>query len=86
MYLLHNLIDRVEEIRSHAGGATYKEISKSKFKALAVAIPDVSLLREFQERATEQLKQVGLLHTMNAKLAQARDLLLPRLMSGKIAV
>ena len=86
MYLLHNLIDRVDEIRSHAGGVTYKEISKSKFKALAVVIPDISLLREFQERGTEQLKQVRLLHTMNAKLAQARALLLPRLMSGEIAV
>ena len=26
MYLLHNLMHRVEEIRSHAGGATYREI------------------------------------------------------------
>ncbi len=86
MYLLHNLIDRVEEIRSHASGATYKEISKSRFKALVVVIPNVLLLREFQERVTEQLKQVRLLHTMNAKLAQARDLLLPRLMSGEITV
>jgi type I restriction enzyme S subunit len=36
MYLLYNLMRRVEEIRSHAGGATYKEISKGKFKALPV--------------------------------------------------
>ena len=86
MYLLHNLMNRVEEIRSHAGGATYKEISKSKFKALPVVMPDVSLLREFEERATEQLKQVRVLHTMSAKLAVARDLLLLRLMSGELAV
>ena len=32
MYLLHNLMHRVEEIRSHAGGATYKEINKSKLE------------------------------------------------------
>ena len=32
MYLLLNLMHRVEEIRSHAGGSTYKEINKAKFK------------------------------------------------------
>src|SRR5690606_31627221 len=47
MYLLHNLMHRVEEIRSHAGGATYKEISKGKFKAFPVVIPDTALMRDF---------------------------------------
>ena len=86
MYLLHNLMHRVEEIRSHAGGATYKEISKGKFRALPVDIPEASLLREFEEQASTFHAQVRNLHTMNQKLAQARDLLLPRLMNGEIAV
>jgi type I restriction enzyme S subunit len=86
MYLLHNLMYRVEEIRSHAGGSTYKEISKGKFKALPVVIPDTALLREFEEQASELHRQVQTLHTMNQKLAQARDLLLPRLMNGDTAV
>ena len=86
MYLLHNLMHRVEEIRSHAGGATYKEISKGKIRALPVVIPEASLLREFEEQASTLHAQVRSLHTMNRKLAQARDLLLPRLMNGEIAV
>jgi type I restriction enzyme S subunit len=86
MYLLHNLMHRVEEIRSHAGGATYKEISKGKFRALPVVMPEVSLLREFEEQTTTLHAQVRTLHSMNQKLAQARDLLLPRLMNGEIAV
>jgi type I restriction enzyme S subunit len=77
---------RVEEIRSHAGGATYKEISKGKFKALSVVLPDNALLQEFEEQATTFHAQVRALHRMNQKLAQARDLLLPRLMNGEIAV
>ena len=44
MYLLHNLMHRVEEVRSHAGGATYKEISKGKFKALPIVLPEATLL------------------------------------------
>ena len=76
MYLLHNLMHRVEEIRSHAGGATYKEISKGKFNALAVVIPDVSLLRDFKSQSSTLHSQVRNLHTMNRKLAEVRDLLL----------
>jgi type I restriction enzyme S subunit len=86
MYLLHNLMSRVEEIRSHAGGATYKEISKGKFKTLRVLVPDDSLLREFEELTTTFHAQVRTLHRASYKLAEARDLLLPRLMNGQIAV
>ena len=86
MYLLLNLMYRVQEIRSHAGGATYREINKAKFKALPVAIPDSALLREFEEQTSSLHEQVRTLHTMNKKLGQARDLLLPRLMNGELAV
>ena len=86
MYLLHNLMYRVEEIRSHAGGATYREISKGKFRALPVTLPGESLLRDFEDQASSLHAQVRNLHTMNQRLARARDLLLPRLMNGEIAV
>ena len=86
MYLLHNLMHRVEEVRSHAGGATYKEISKGKFKALPIVLPEATLLREFEEQASTLHAQVRNLHMSIQKLAGARDLLLPRLMNGEIAV
>jgi|CXWL01.1.fsa_nt_gi type I restriction enzyme S subunit len=86
MYLLYNLMYRVEEIRSHAGGATYREISKGKFKALPVVLPQKDLLREFEHCVSTLHAQVRTLHNMNHKLAQARNLLLPRLMNGEIAV
>ena len=86
MYMLLNLMHRVEEIRAHAGGATYKEINKAKFKALNVIMPDSARLREFEEQTSHLHVQVRTLHTMNQELARARDLLLPRLMNGEIAV
>ena len=76
MYLLHNLMHRVEEIRSHAGGATYKEINKGKFKTLPVVLPERMLLREFEEQVSTLHTQVRSLHKSNQKLAEARDLLL----------
>ena len=86
MYLLHNLIHRVEEIRSHAGGATYREISKGKFRSLPIVVPERMLLDDFEDQASTLHTQVRTLHRSNLKLAEARDLLLPRLMNGEIEV
>jgi type I restriction enzyme S subunit len=86
MYLLYNLMYRVEEIRSHAGGSTYQEISKTRFRNLDIVIPSKTLLQQFQEQSYKILEQVRVLNKQNKKLAQARDLLLPRLMNGEIAV
>ncbi|MBO6506798.1 MAG: restriction endonuclease subunit S [Kordiimonadaceae bacterium] len=85
-YLLFNLIHRVEEIRAHAGGSTYAEISKSKFRALPVTIPTNELLEDFDERIRPILDQVRCLKKQMESLAQARDLLLPRLMDGRLGV
>ncbi|PSB32840.1 restriction endonuclease subunit S [Chlorogloea sp. CCALA 695] len=86
MYLLHNLMYRVEEIRSYAGGSTYQEINKTRFRNLDIVIPSKTLLQQFQEQSYKILQQVRLLNKQIAKLNQARDLLLPRLMNGEIAV
>ena len=86
MYLLHNLLYRVEEIRSHAGGATYKEINKSRFRGLSILVPHRELLPQFNEIAFQLLKQTRVLQQHRAKLVRARDMLLPRLMNGEIAV
>jgi type I restriction enzyme S subunit len=86
MYLLHNLMQRVEEIRSHAGGSTYREINKTRFRNFEILIPSNFLLKQFQDQAYKILQQVRLLNKQNQKLSQARDLLLPRLMNGEITV
>ena len=86
MYLLQNLMLRVEEIRSHAGGTTYKEISKGRFRALSIVVPPAGLCGEFEDQASLIHAQVETLHIENQQLAKARDLLLPKLMSGAIPV
>jgi type I restriction enzyme S subunit len=86
MYMLQSLMWRVEEIRSHAGGATYKEISKGRFRALPILKPPSGLAADFEDQATLLHTQVETLHIANQQLAKARDLLLPKLMSGAIAV
>lgn len=86
MYLLQNLISRVDEIRAHAGGSTYPEISKGKFRELPIIMPDKSLLKQFSEKTEVILSQTRVLLRQISALERARDLLLPRLMNGEIAV
>ena len=85
MYLLFNLINRVAEIRSNATGTTYPELSKGRFRTMDVVIPDESIIARFADFAWDVVRQIRTLKRSSRQLAQARDLLLPRLMSGRIA-
>ena len=85
-FLLFQLSERVEEIRSMGSGSTYPEVSRSKFREFQILIPPKRLFVDFNEQAALFLKQIRVLKQQNKKLRAARDLLLPRLMSGEIAV
>lgn len=85
-YLLFHLSERVEEIRVMGSGSTYPEVSRGKFRELEVLLPKHTLATAFCEQATALLNQIRILKLQNEKLRAARDLLLPRLMSGEITV
>ena len=48
--------------------------------------PPALLLREFEDQVSTIDLQIACLESQNHNLVQARDLLLPRLMNGEIAV
>ena len=85
-YLLFHLSARVEEIRSMGSGSTYPEVSRGKFREFEVVVPDMKLVSLFAEQAELLLEHIHVLKQQNQKLRDARNLLLPRLMSGEIAV
>jgi len=85
-YLLLHLSERVEEIRAMGSGSTYPKVSRGKFREFQVLLPNRSLASDFHRLATQLLKQIRILKQQNEKLRAARDLLLPRLMSGEVAV
>ena len=85
-YFLFHMSERVEEIRAMGSGSTYSEVSRGKFRELEVLLPKHSLISAFCDQATELLKQIRILKQQNERLRATRDLLLPRLMTGQIAV
>jgi type I restriction enzyme S subunit len=69
---------------SPASGATFKEISRSKFRPIPIAIPPVDIERSFSAMVVPACDLILNLQRANQKLRQTRDLLLPRLISGEI--
>jgi type I restriction enzyme S subunit len=68
------------------GGATMANVNKSKFSGIKVVIPSKQLLNLFSDFAKPVFDQIENLTISNARLAKARDLLLPKLMNDEVAV
>lgn len=82
-FTLRDFKPRLEAI---GGGATMPNVNKSKFGSLDFLLPSKALLQAFDEFCKPVFAQIMTLQQQNRKLQAARDLLLPRLMSGKLAV
>jgi len=76
----------IDRFRSLSVGTTMKHIRRSALQEVDVLLPEPSLLRAFEELAARMLRQRAALERTNRKLREARDLLLPRLMDGRIPV
>lgn len=69
-----------------ATGATMTNLSKGKFEKLKVLEPTIALRSAFHNSVSSMFKLILKLENENSLLARQRDLLLPRLMSGKLEV
>ncbi len=78
--------DLKESMEAIGGGATMGNVNKKKFEKLKVLKPLMPLLRDFHEFCNPLFQQIQVLSFQNQWLRAARDLLLPRLMSGEIVV
>lgn len=85
-FLLLQLSERVEEIRNMGTGSTYPEVSRGKFKEFEVVMPSAKTISIFSDYTSPMFDQLWALKQQNQKLRAARDLLLPKLMNGEIAV
>ena len=77
---------RENAIKSMIGSSGRQRVQESCFAKFNVWVPPQAILSEFSAMAVPIFEQVKTLHAQNQRLRAARDLLLPRLMSGEIAV
>lgn len=82
-YLLKFLLPTIEGM---ASGSTFKEISGAGMKSVPVVIPDNETIKKFNAFCTPIFQQQEVLEVENSRLADIRDELLPKLMSGELDV
>lgn len=76
----------VDALRQQAVGAVFDAIVVDTFRRIKLMVPPPPMLRLFDEAVAPVFAQVENLASQNQKLRAARNLLLPRLMSGELAV
>ena len=85
-YLLNWIKQTTTYIELIATGATFKEIGRTEFKKLKICRPSKESMKEFSALTIPIYKEIETLEFKNKNLQKTRDLLLPRLVSGKLSV
>lgn len=85
-YLYCAMQAAVEYFKKTAGGAVFDAIVVDTFKLIPFILPEATIIQLFEESVEPLFAQIENLLLQNQKLKQARDILLPRLINGEIAV
>lgn len=86
IYLLTNSFDFLKDLRSRANSGVQVNLSSSEIKTSPVWIATDEVNKEFNALAEPLLSMIMANDIENQRLADLRDVLLPRLMSGELDV
>ena len=86
LYTLFWCQANMEAIVGRANGSTFQEISKSSFREIPIITPSSSALDCYQAMIRPLYSQLVKNEKESCFLAQLRDTLLPRLMSGELRI
>ena len=67
-------------------GSAQPKISKGRLEKLKILVPDKKIMEEFNKLINPIFDEINLLKKQLIKITKQRDMLLPRLMSGKLEV
>lgn len=85
-YILLWAQQNMDTIVGHANGTTFPEISKRNFRPLSVIVPPSPILSRYSEIVGPLYEKITANLRENESLANLRDSLLPKLLSGGLRV
>lgn len=85
-YLFHYLLSIREYLQNISFGAAQQNISQDLINKVNIIMPNDEVVRLFEGRINDIYNETRVLLKQNKVLIQQRDMLLPRLMSGKLEV
>lgn len=74
----------MDKIKQAASGTTFAEISKATFRPFPIIVPPAEQMRQFTHIVGALYERIAANERQRVTLAQARDTLLPRLLSGEV--
>ena len=87
LFLIYNAIaTNLDRLSSRAAGSTIKFLTKGMISSIPILIPSALVLKEYNSLSEEIQNKIELLRLQLRLLTEARDRLLPKLMSGEIEV
>lgn len=86
VFMLHWCRENMDAIVGNANGSTFLEISKSNFRPLPIVVPSSEPLHAFEQEARPLHQRIVENERQSRILAQLRDTLLPKLISGEMRV
>ena len=86
LFVLFWCYENLDYIKGISGGSTFAEISKRVFRPVPVLVPSDHVLAAFESVVRPLFDGIAANMRESALLAQARDLLLPQLISGELRV
>lgn len=85
-FVLQSILKALDEFANLTTGSTLKHIQRGKLKQVHVAVPDKSIMTQYEVISNQIREQILLKRKQIANLIEARDRLLPKLMSGEMEV
>ncbi len=85
-YLYYSIKNEVSKLKKMANGGVFDTIIVKTFDHIKVILPHNDVLDIYDKTVSPILSQIQHLQRQSSLLARQRDLLLPRLMSGKLEV
>ena len=86
LFVLFWCFQNLDYIKGIAGGSTFAEISKKVFRSIPVIVPPESALAAYENYIRPLYDRIVKNEKEFTSLTQARDLLLPKFMSGEIRI
>ena len=85
-FILQSILKALDEFSNLTTGSTMKHIQRGKLKEVFVNVPDNVTMRKYESISEPMREQILTLKKQIILLKEARDRLLPKLMSGEIEV
>ena len=85
-FLLQSISNTIEEFQNLTTGSTMKHIQRNKLDQVFVNVPNDEIMKRYSSIAEKERTEILHLSSQIRLLTEARDRLLPKLMSGEIEI